>query len=156
MRPILRTSILLLASGAGVGFSPWMPGTLGTLVGLPVSLALNRLWLVNGQVAVAALASLIIVGIMVAHQAARIFGVKDPQVVVIDEIAGFALANFLSDTIAAVITAFFLFRFFDIAKVFPGKRLEALPGGAGIVLDDVLAGLYTLIVLRLLSWTGLL
>ena len=79
---------------------------------------------------------------------------KDPRIIVIDEMAGFLVANFLSaPRIVPLLLAFCLFRFFDIAKVFPASKLEKLPGGAGIVLDDVTAGLYTFVVLRLLlSW----
>ena len=80
---------------------------------------------------------------------------KDPQVIVIDEIVGFLVANFLAPPrLTALLWCFLLFRFFDIAKVFPTNRLERLPDGAGIVLDDVMAGVYTLISLRLLLEMG--
>ena len=133
-----------------------MPGTFGTLAGLPVSLAINRLALSNPMLAAGTLAGLVLVAILIADRAAKLLGAKDPQLVVIDEIAGFAVANFWSETITAAMAAFVLFRLFDIAKVFPGRRLEAIPGGAGIVLDDLLAGLYTLMIVRSLSWMGLL
>jgi len=81
---------------------------------------------------------------------------KDPRVIVIDEIAGFMVANFAAPLgIVVVILAFVLFRFFDIVKPFPISKLERLPGGAGIVLDDVMAGLYTFLVLRLMLTWGL-
>jgi phosphatidylglycerophosphatase A len=133
-----------------------MPGTFGTLVGLPVSLAINRLEQAYPLLGVGALVGLAIVAIVIAGHAARLLNAKDPQIVVIDEIAGFALANFLSDTATAIVGAFVLFRLFDIAKVYPERRLERLPGGAGIVLDDLLAGLYVFVIVRLLSWAGLL
>ena len=73
----------------------------------------------------------------------------------IDEIVGFLVANFLAPPrLTALLWSFLLFRFFDITKIFPTKRLEQLPGGAGIVLDDVMAGLYTLISLHLLLTIG--
>lgn len=82
---------------------------------------------------------------------------KDPPVIVIDEIVGFMVANFLAPRSAMFLgVAFLLFRYFDIAKVYPLSRLEKLPGGAGIVLDDVMAGLYVFGILRLVSSWGLL
>ena len=79
-------------------------------------------------------------------------GAKDPQVIVIDEIAGFLIANFLNQSKpSSLILAFILFRFFDIVKPFPAKRSEKLPGGFGIVLDDMVAGVYALLILSLLG-----
>jgi len=77
--------------------------------------------------------------------------------IVIDEIVGFMIANFITPrNVMLLSVAFLLFRVFDIAKVYPLSRLEKLPGGAGIVLDDVMAGLYVFGIMRLvLSW-GLL
>jgi phosphatidylglycerophosphatase A len=152
----MRNFILLIASGAGIGYLPRMPGTFGTLVGLPVSLAINRLEQAYPLLGVGALVGLAIVAIVIAGHAARLLNAKDPQIVVIDEIAGFALANFLNDTATAIVGAFVLFRLFDIAKVYPARRLERLTGGAGVVLDDLLAGLYVFVILRLLYWMGLL
>lgn len=152
----IRNGTILLASGAGLGFLPVMPGTFGTLLGVPVSAAINRLAIAQPLLAAGALAGLVLVALLLADRAARLFAAKDPQIVVIDEIAGFAVANLCNDTIPEVIAAFVLFRLFDIAKIFPGRRFERLPGGAGIVLDDLVAGLYTLIIVRTVSWAGLL
>lgn len=156
MEPFGRKLIVIVASGAGIGFSPYCPGTLGTLVAVPVSLMINRLAQTAPVIALAVLAALILSAIALAGEAARALQLKDPQVVVIDEIAGFAVANFLSYGVDGLVAAFVLFRFFDIGKVFPIARLEALPGGAGIVLDDVMAGIYTFMIVRLLLWIGLL
>jgi len=120
-------------------------------VGIPVSLAVNRLAAITPTWAIFTLLGLTLIGIGLADRAAQILAKKDPAAVVIDEIAGFALANFLSSSMTGLILAFVLFRFFDIAKVFPAAQLEALPGGAGIVLDDIMAGLYTFLILRLLA-----
>ena len=77
--------------------------------------------------------------------------------IVIDEIVGFMVANFIAPRNVMLLgVAFLLFRFFDIAKVYPLSRLEKLPGGAGIVLDDVMAGLYVFAILRLIPSLGLL
>jgi phosphatidylglycerophosphatase A len=153
---VARTPTLVIASGGGIGLLPFMPGTFGTLAGLPVSLAINSLASSSFALGATALAALVLIAIIAADQACRLLEAKDPSCIVIDEIAGFALANFLTETSAAMVVAFLLFRLFDIAKVFPGRRLESLPGGAGIVLDDILAGVYTVMVVRLLSWAGVL
>ena len=155
MRRTTRNITLLLASGGGVGFLPYIPGTLGTLIAIPVSLAINRVAASEPFLAAGALLGLTLLAIGLADQAARILGTKDPQIVVIDEIAGFAAANFLTDSTTGLVLAFVLFRFFDIAKISPARQLETLPGGAGIVLDDMIAGLYTFVILRLLSSSGL-
>ena len=147
---------LLLASGFGTGYLPYCPGTFGTLVALPVSLVVNRIARDEPWIAALSLAVFAAIAAWLAGRAANILKSKDPRTVTIDEIAGFALANFLTVGLPGFVIAFVLFRFFDIAKIFPARRLEALPGGAGIVLDDMLAGLYTFLLLRLLSWTGLL
>jgi phosphatidylglycerophosphatase A len=156
MDKIRQKLILILASGGGVGFSPFLPGTLGSLVSLPVSLAVNRLAETQPFMALLALAGLILIAISIADRAARILEIKDPQIIVIDEIAGFAVANFLTNSASGLLIAFVLFRFFDIAKVFPAGRLETLPGGIGIVLDDIMAGIYTFMILRLLSFANLI
>ena len=82
---------------------------------------------------------------------------KDPQIIVADEVVGFMFANFLAPLRwAPLLLGFLLFRIFDIAKVYPAARLENLPGGAGIVLDDVLAGIYAFVIVQtLLYWRWL-
>ena len=81
---------------------------------------------------------------------------RDPSVIVIDEVVGFMVANFMAPpSLIPIAVAFLLFRFFDIVKVYPLSSLEKLPGGAGIVLDDVMAGVYVFGILRLVSLWGL-
>jgi len=85
----------------------------------------------------------------------KIFAEKDSQKIVLDEIAGFLLANFhLPAKVEIVIAAFLLFRFFDIMKVFPAAQLEARKNG--VLLDDLVAGFYTLVALQLMLYWGLL
>ena len=128
---------------------------MGTVVAIPFSLILNWMAARNLSLAISILVASIFSAIWLSTQAAKILKQKDPQIIVIDEIVGFAAANFLAPPrFSALLCSFILFRFFDIAKVFPTNRLEQLPGGAGIVLDDVMAGLYTLISLRLLLKVG--
>jgi phosphatidylglycerophosphatase A len=147
---------LFLATGAGVGYLPYCPGTFGTFIAIPLSLFLNQFAANHLWLAIAGLTVLTAVSIWSADKASRHLNVKDPQTVVIDEIVGFVLASFLTTSWLGLIISFGLFRFFDITKIFPARRLEDLPGGAGIVLDDMMAGLYTFMILRLLSWTGII
>lgn len=136
---------------------PRIPGTIGTIIAIPLSVGLN--WMAESSVAaaLAVLTGFIATAIWLAGKAAEILRQKDPSVIIIDEIAGFLVANFLSPPrFAIVLAAFALFRLFDVAKIFPARRLELVPGGAGIVLDDLVAGLYTFTVLRLAGWWSLL
>jgi phosphatidylglycerophosphatase A len=150
-----QRAVLFCVTGAGAGYVPRLPGTVGTLVAIPFSLALNRFALINFTLAVLILIVSIYCAIWLSTKAANILKQKDPQVIVIDEIVGFVTANFLAPPrLSVLLWSFVLFRFFDIAKVFPINRLEKLPAGGGVVLDDVMAGLYTLISLRLLLKIG--
>jgi phosphatidylglycerophosphatase A len=151
-----RKICLFLASGGGVGYLPFCPGTFGTLIAVPLSLGVNRIAVTHPWLATIGLAVLTAIAIWLANQAALLLEKNDPQLVVIDEIAGFALANFLAESWAGLIIAFGLFRFFDIAKIYPARRLEALAGGAGIILDDMVAGLYTFVIIQLLSYANFL
>jgi phosphatidylglycerophosphatase A len=150
-----QRAVLFLVTGAGTGYFPRFPGTVGTVVAIPLSLALNRIALSNFSLAVLIVVGSIVCAIGLSTKGAAILKQKDPQFIVIDEIVGFLVANlFAPPRLTALLWSFLLFRFFDIAKVFPTNRLERLPGGAGIVLDDVMAGLYTLISLHLLLKMG--
>ena len=152
---IQQRLILFAATGAGTGYLPLIPGTLGTLVAIPISLALNYLATFSLGLAIASLALAIGCAIAVSSKACEILKQKDPQVIVIDEVVGFLLANFLSlGKLSVLLTSFILFRFFDIAKIFPASRLERLPGGAGVVLDDVAAGVYTFVIVQALLRSG--
>jgi phosphatidylglycerophosphatase A len=146
--------ILLSASGAGAGYFPLFPGTVGTLVAIPFSLALNHLATFSLAMAAVILVAVIFCAIWLADRASEILQQKDPGVIVIDEVAGFLLANFAApNQLSVLLTAIVLFRFFDISKIFPAARLERLPGGMGIVLDDVMAGIYTFLLMQLfVAW----
>jgi len=146
-----------LATGAGAGYIPRAPGTAGTLVAIPLSLLLNRLAADSLPLALLTLAAVIAVGFWSADRAEAIFGEKDAPRIVIDEIAGFMLANFAApESVSAIIAAFILFRFFDIIKPYPARRAERMPGGIGVVMDDLVAGVYSLLVVRLAMAWGLL
>lgn len=154
MPSIRQRFILLTVSGLGVGYCPYFPGTIGTILAIPLSLALNRLASLSTPIALLTLVLATACAISLSTRAGEILRHKDPQIVVIDEIVGFLLANFAApNRLSVLLMSFALFRFFDIAKVYPAARLERLPGGRGIVLDDVMAGVYTLAIMRsLLAW----
>jgi phosphatidylglycerophosphatase A len=157
MGAVERKIVVFLVTGGGAGYFPKFPGTVGTLVAVPISLGVNRIAGTSLPVAVLTLAAAIFCAITLATKGAEIFAQKDPAKIVIDEIVGFMVASFLCPVrIVPLTAAFLLFRFFDIAKIFPISRLERLPGGSGIVLDDVMAGIYTFVILQLLLLWGLL
>ena len=142
---------LFIATGAGSGYLPKAPGTWGTLVGLLLWWPLAGL---SMAAYLAAVAVLFIVGVASAGAAEKILDRGDPGVVVIDEIVGvlIALAAVPLHPVAAL-AGFALFRLFDIAKPFPVGWVDRhLHGGLGIMLDDVAAGLYALLVLHLGLW----
>lgn len=135
------------------------PGTWGS-AGAAVSwyllanYAIPQAYWIPAAIAYAALATL--VGIPAATAVARACGKKDPQHVVIDEVAG-QMITLIGAPVnwKATLVGFILFRAFDITKPFPIRRLEKLPEGTGIVVDDLGAGIYALIILQLLlRYTG--
>jgi phosphatidylglycerophosphatase A len=148
----MRKLTLLAVTGAGVGYLPRFPGTFGTCLAIPGSLALNQLAIHMPYGALFVLIGFTACAIWLSGRAATMLARRDPQVIVIDEIAGFLIANFLNpQKISSLALAFVLFRFFDIVKLFPAAAAEKLPGGFGIVLDDVVAGIYTLVILYALA-----
>ena len=136
---------VFVATGFGVGFAPFAPGTFGSLWGLPLVWTLLKLPLFY-RLGLPIL--LIIIGIPICGKAAKVLGVKDPGAVVLDEIAAFPvvfLAVLLGHVPFTWITAgvgFVLFRLFDITKLWPARQLEFLPGGTGVMADDLAAGIY--------------
>lgn len=142
--------IMAIASGCYTGYLPKAPGTWGTLVAFPLHFLLIRLSQTGYY---ASLAIIFVVAVVTAGSAEKILDRGDPSVVVIDEIIGMliGLIGAPMKTVPLII-AFFLFRFFDIVKPFPAGWADAyLHGGLGIVLDDVIAGIYTLLVMHILK-----
>jgi phosphatidylglycerophosphatase A len=147
----------LIATFFGVGRLRPGPGTWGSATAVLLWAALAQL-LPQGlkTPCLIALAVLVVlVGIPAATQVARAAGSKDPQFVVIDEVAGQLIA-LIAVPVAwkTFLASFILFRAFDITKPPPVRHLERLPEGTGIVLDDVAAGFYALIVMQILLRTG--
>ncbi|MEO7144636.1 MAG: phosphatidylglycerophosphatase A [Bryobacteraceae bacterium] len=138
-----------LGTWFGCGYAPKGPGTAGSLGGLLPAFLLHRY--ARWEPWEFGLLALALFGPAVwsAHVVARETGRKDPQIVVIDEVVGqwITLAGASRLNWESWLAAFALFRLFDIWKPFPVRQLEALPGGAGIVMDDVMAGVYGALVL---------
>ena len=142
----------LVATGFGVGFLWPAPGTWGSLLGLALFVPLVPL---GWQVQLALVAALTVIGVVAADAAAPGLGGDDPSAVVIDEWAAMWLALVGIQGTLGWVLAFFLFRFFDIVKPFPARRAESLPGGVGIMADDLIAAGYTQLSVRaFLIWWG--
>ena len=144
-----------LAQGFGSGRSPWMPGTMGSLVALPFYylLQLTGIW---GYIVLVSAALLF--GIWLSEKVAADMQVKDPGSIVWDEFVGIWIALFmLPEGWYWLVAGFALFRLFDIAKPWPVGWLDKnLSGGVGIMMDDVAAGFYSLLIIQItafgLSW----
>ena len=146
---MVRRFVKIVAVGFGSGLVPLMPGTAGTLVGIPLYLLFSRLawplWLLS-------ITAFSFLAVFVADEAEKVFRQRDPSQVVIDEIAGFQFALFaVTPSVMHVIAGFLLFRFFDVAKPFPIRYLDRnMQGGVGVVADDVAAGVLAGILLHFL------
>ena len=149
----------LIATFFGIGNLKPGPGTWGSLAAALIWFALLRL--ISQKFQPEVLAGLIVIviaiGIPAATRLARSSGLKDPQNVVIDEVAGQWITLLLVPVSwKTLLAGFILFRGLDILKPPPVRQLERLPEGTGIVVDDVAAGLYALLVMQLLLHFGLL
>jgi phosphatidylglycerophosphatase A len=133
----------VLASVFGAGYAPAASGTVGSFVTV---VAVWLLPLTPLRIAVA-LVVVVLVGIWAGSRVERVLGKKDPGIIVIDEVAGMLLSVILLPrTILVLITAFLLFRLFDIWKPFPARESQALTGGMGVMVDDLIAGVYALVL----------
>lgn len=161
--------LALAISTCGVGYFPLGPGTLGSLVGVALYVSVfafghhvlfahidhnevtqRLVWTVEPALVLVTIFFVTMVGVWAGTRAERLIQKKDPSIVVIDEVAGQMIA-LLSvplwlHTWWSIVSAFVLFRLFDIWKPYPIRRLEKLEAGLGIMADDVLAGAYALIV----------
>jgi phosphatidylglycerophosphatase A len=136
-----------------IGYLPVAPGSIATVIGILISFAL-----MGNPVMYAAVALMItVIGFAISGRAERVMGKKDPGCIVIDEVAGVMIACFLLPVSLPVLwTVFFLFRAFDMFKIYPGNKFEGLSGSSGIMMDDIVAGLYTNVVMHLaLRWSGI-
>jgi phosphatidylglycerophosphatase A len=151
-----------IATGAGAGFAPVAPGTLGAVEGVIIFLVFNALanksaslspsWSVALLVAINV--GLFIAGVWASSRACEICALEDPSQVVIDEVSGQMIALIplaAAPSLAGIILAFALFRLFDIFKPYPIRKLERLRAGFGVMADDALAGIYA----ATLVWIGI-
>ena len=158
-RPRASLWATLVATFFGIGYLRPGPGTWGSAATVLLWWFLGR-WIVPAWqpwAAVLLAATAVLVGIPAATRVARASCVKDPQFVVIDEVAG-QLITLIAAPMAwkSLLLGFILFRGFDIVKPPPVRSLERLPEGTGIVIDDVAAGLYALAVMQIVLHFGLL
>jgi phosphatidylglycerophosphatase A len=152
----------LTATGFGAGFLPKAPGTFGAIEGVAIFLLTLALHLSSQRLFVLLVALNIVifaVGVWASKRTCEISNLEDPSQVVVDEISGQLIAltplAFGSST-ALVVLAFILFRLFDIFKPYPIRKLEHLPNGFGVMLDDVLAGIFAAAIVGLVSYFRLL
>ena len=148
MTLLLKKLKYFLATGCGIGYVPFFPGTLGSLFALVIYIVVtlnHTTWLIICIVT-------FFTGTWVSQVVERDKG-KDPGMVVIDEFVGqWVTLLFLPRIPLIFITGFFLFRILDILKPFPAKKMEDLNGGLGIMMDDLVSGIYANIGLRIMLW----
>jgi phosphatidylglycerophosphatase A len=142
---------VVIATCVFIGYIPLAPGTFGSIPGLALGALLQRsapawaLW--------AAVALLTVIGMWAATAAEDHFGHKDPGPVVIDEVVGMLITmGGLPLGPMGLLVAFVVFRACDVVKPFPARQMEKLPRGVGVMMDDVLAGVWGLAIMHVLAW----
>lgn len=153
----MNTAARVLATWFFCGYAPVGPGTAGSAAAVAIAWVLHR-YAGLPAIEFAFLAiGLFAPAIWAADVTARATGLKDPQIVVVDEVVGqwIAIAGATSLNWKSWLGAFVLFRLFDIWKPAPVRQLERLPGGTGIVADDAMAGVYAALVLFAAGWFNL-
>ena len=137
------------------GYIPVAPGTWASILAvfiwliIPVNSLLIKFFIIG---------CLLVIGVIVAGLAESYSGVVDPSYVVIDEVVGMWLAlllipqNLTTNRLPLILLTFCIFRLFDITKFFPINKCEKIRGGIGIMLDDIVAGIFTAIVMNLIIW----
>jgi phosphatidylglycerophosphatase A len=140
------------------GYCPKAPGTAGTLVAMAIYIAENLIFSgVNPDILnivnLLFVAAIIYPSVKISDYAEKFYNSKDPQSVVLDEVIGYWISVlFLPFSFSYAILAFILFRIFDIIKPFPARSLQSLSGGLGIMIDDIIAGFYALIVMHIADY----
>lgn len=150
---VLHNPVHLLSFGFGAGLSPIAPGTFGTLIAMPIYLVLTSF---STIIYVLTVAFMFCIGCWASKQTADALGVHDHPGIVIDEIVGYlATMLFVPVTWYWMIFGFLLFRLFDIWKPWPINKVDRqLQGGVGIMLDDLLAAIYSLLSLHIVVWSA--
>jgi len=149
----MQSLALVVATVLYCGYVPVAPGTAGSAAGLLVFAAVRA----SGSPLVESAALVLVVagGVWSSGVAERIFGRTDPGHIVIDEVAGMLVTVFLLPVSwTGALVGLLSFRVFDIVKPFPARRAERLPGGWGVMTDDLVAGVYAHLSLHLIVWMG--
>lgn len=141
--------VLFFATGTYLGYLPKAPGTFGTLWGIPFFYVLSKL---SPLFSLLVLLVGTVFAIFISSLASTVMDMKDPGSIVIDEIIGYGFAVFmLPFNLKTVVLTFIFFRIFDIAKPWPIKLAdEKIKGGTGIVIDDIMAGIFTCIIVHII------
>ena len=145
-----------IGTGIYSGYSPAAPGTAGTAVAALIYIFLK--WFGFIELAtpftyILFVIWIIIIGVWSAGVLEKEVSKKDPSIVVIDEVAGYFISvAFLPYTIYTIVGAFIVFRVFDVLKPFPANISQKLKGGYGIMADDIIAGIYSCIILHVLNY----
>jgi len=149
LRRIGEKCVVMLATGCYAGYIPIASGTFGTLIAIPLCYLVSRL---DPLQAILLLGLFTGFAVWMSGEAEELFNSKDSSLIVIDEMAGFLVTLFLIPwSVKSVVIGFFLFRLLDIAKPFPIRRIERkVRGGWGVVGDDLLAGIYANVILRVI------
>lgn len=138
---------LFFATVFYIGYIPLRPGTIGTVGAVMLFYLISGFSLLTYSLF---LLGFIIFSVWVSGEAEKSLGKADPAQIVIDEVCGYLVTMlYVAPSLTNIILGFILFRFFDIAKPTPLRKLERLPGGMGVVADDVFAGIYANVVLQI-------
>jgi len=150
--PVVRHAITFLATGAYVGYVPVAPGTFGSLLAVPMLFGLGRVQ-PSALVLVVGLAAFSAIAMLVCHAAGLVYAEVDSGKIVLDEICGMLVAGaWIVPTATSVALVFACFRLFDVVKPFPARWLDRhVQNGVGVVADDLVAGLYANLVVRVLT-----
>ncbi|MEJ2361857.1 MAG: phosphatidylglycerophosphatase A [Gammaproteobacteria bacterium] len=144
---LLRDPGHLLSFGFGSGLSPYAPGTFGTLAAIPFYLLMSRL---PFTAYMAVTLACLLLGVYVCGRTGKVLGVHDHSAIVWDEFVGlFITMMFAPVSLLTLVLGFILFRLFDILKPWPVCVIDTrIKGGLGVMLDDVIAGIYAMLVLQ--------
>ena len=144
-----------IGSGLGFGYAPVFSGTFGTIPAVAFVWAIQglnntQLWYWYILIVV----GLALIGIPASTRLERVYRRKDTGIIVIDEIVGYCVSMFLlpGRDWRWIIAGFVLFRVMDVVKPPPARKVECLPGGLGVMIDDVIAGIYTCLILQVCLW----
>ncbi len=148
----MKNIVLIVSSFFYLGYSPIAPGTVGTLGGVFIY-GLEKYFHLNLGIELFIIFFIFILGVFVSSQTEKFLNKKDPSEVVIDEVMGFLITMFMIPfSWTALVVGFIFNRILDIWKPFPVRQSQILPGGWGIMVDDVISSVYANLLLRVVLW----